>query len=92
MLFVDKLDDFTMCMTFTKDGLKLSNKKSSSEEVIAYEVSDNFKPFTCKINIKMLFDQIKAVPGDLVNMLYGLEQCIKFEDGNVTQLIALITD
>ena len=92
MLFIDKLDDFVLYMTFTNDGLKLSNKKSSSEEVLNYEASDNFKPFTCRINVKMLFDQIKAVPGDLVNMLYGLKQCIKFEDGNITQLIALITD
>lgn len=92
MLFIDKLDDFVLCMTFTKEGVKLSNKKSSSEEVIPFEASNDFKPFTCKVNIKMLFDQIKAAPGDLVNIQYGLEQCMKFEDGNVTQLIALITD
>ena len=92
MLFIDKLDDFILFMTFTNDGLKLSNKKSSSEEVIPYEASENFKPFACKVNIKMLFDQIKAAPGDLINMQYGVEQCMKFEDGNITQLIALITD
>ena len=92
MLFIDKLDDFVLYMTFTNEGLKLSNKKSSSEEVIPYETSEDFKPFTCKVNIKMLFEQIKAAPGDLVNMQYGVEQCMKFEDGNITQLIALISD
>lgn len=90
-LFINKLDDFALYLTFTKDGLKLANKKSSSEEVIAYEASNDFKPYTCTIDINALTDQIKAVPGDLVNIYYGNEVAIKFEDGNITQMIALMS-
>lgn len=90
-LFINKLDDFALFLTFTKDGLKLANKKSSSEEVIAYEASNDFKPYTCTLDINALIDQIKAVPGDLVNIYYGNEIAIKFEDGNITQMIALMS-
>lgn len=89
-LFIDKLDDFGVYLTFTKDGIRLANKKSSSEEIIAYEASDNFNPFSCKIDIKMLIDQVKAAPGDLINIEYGNDVSIKFTDGNVTQLVALL--
>ena len=89
-LFVNKLDDFALNLTFTKDGLKLSNKKSSSEEVIAYEASDDFNPYSCILDINALINQIKAVPGDLVNIYYGNDIAVKFEDGNITQMIALM--
>lgn len=88
-LFIDKFDDFGVYLTFTNEGIKFANKKSSSEETIAYEMSDNFKPFTCKVDIKMLTEQVKAAPGDLINLKYGNEVCLKFTDGNVTQLVAL---
>ena len=89
-LFIDKLDDFGVYLTFTKDGIVLANKKSSSEEVLQYEASNNFKAFSCKVDIKMLTEQIKAAPGDLINIEYGITTCLKFTDGNVTQLVALI--
>lgn len=89
-LFIDKLDEFSVYLTFTKDGIMLANKKSSSEELIAYEASDNFKAYACRVDIKMLIDQIKAAPGDLINIEYGNDTCLKFTDGNVTQLVALL--
>jgi len=89
-LFIDKLDDYGVYLTFTKDGLQMSNKKSSSEELLPYETSDNFKPYKCKVDIKMLIDQVKAAPGDLVSIEYGNDTCLKFVDGNVTQLVALL--
>lgn len=88
-LFIDKLDDFGVYLTFTQEGLKLANKKSSSEELVEYVASDNFTPFTCKLDIKMLTDQVKAAPGELINLHYGNDTCVKFVDGNVSQLIAL---
>ena len=89
-LFIDKYDEFGVYLTFTSDGLKLSNNKSSGEEVIEYQDTTNFKPFNCKVNIIMLTEQVKAAPGDFVNVQYGNEVCIKFTDGNVTQLVALL--
>lgn len=89
-LFIDKLDEYSVYLTFTNDGLMLANKKSSSEEMIAYEASDNFKAYSCRVDIKMLTDQIKAAPGDLINIEYGNDTCLKFTDGNVTQLVALL--
>ena len=89
-LFIDKYDEYGVYLTFTQDGLKLSNNKSSGEEVITYQNSEKFNPFTCKIDIRMLIEQIKAAPGDVINLQYGNEVCIKFIDGNVTQLVALL--
>lgn len=89
-LFIDKFDEFGVYLTFTNEGLKMSNNKSSGEELVTYHSSNNFKPFAVKIDIHTLISQIKAAPGDLINMQYGNDTCVKFVDGNVTQLVAIL--
>lgn len=91
-LFVGPYDKNGIYMTFTKTGLLLSSKKSSGTEEIPYKSSNDFKEFTCCINIDMLQTQIKAHVLDEINMCYGLDNALKIVDGTVTQIIAYEED
>jgi len=91
-LFVDKYDKNSIYMTFTKDGILMSSKKSSGAEVVPYKSSKDFNEFTCCINILMLQTQIKAHVLDEITIQYGLDNSIKIVDGNVTQIIAFTED
>ena len=91
-LFVGPYDKNGIYMTFTRDGLSLSSKKSSGTEVIPYKTSKDFKDFTCCINIEMLQSQVKAHVLDELTMCYGLDNALKIVDGNVTQIIAYEED
>ena len=91
-LFVGPYDKNGIYITFTKDGLMLSSKKSSGTEMIPYKTSKDFKDFTACINIDMLQTQIKAHTLDEITIQYGLDNALKIVDGNVTQIIAYIED
>ena len=91
-LFIGPYDKNGIYMTFTKEGILLSSKKSSGAETVPYKTSDNFKEFTACINIDMLQTQIKAHVLDEIKICYGLDNAIKIIDGNVTQIIAFIED
>ena len=91
-LFVDTYDKNGIYLTFTKDGLQLSSKKSSSIEIISYIDSKDFKDYTCCIDITMLQSQLKALVGDAVELYYGEDNALKLIEGNVTQIIALLED
>ena len=90
-LFVDSIDKNSVYLTFTKEGLEVSNKRGKGEELIPYVDSKNFSDYTCCLNIGMLQSQVKAYPLDNVEILYGKES-IKFATENVKQIIALMDD
>lgn len=90
-LFVDSIDKNSVYLTFTKEGLEVSNKRGKGEELIPYVDSKNFSDYTCCLNIGMLQSQVKAYPLDNVEILYGKES-IKFATENVKQIIALMED
>lgn len=91
-LFVGIYDKNGIYLTFTRDGLVITSKQSNSSELIQYTTSDNFKDYTCCVDIEMLRSQIKANTGDTISMQYGKDNAIKLTDGNVTQIIALLED
>jgi len=91
-LFVGPYDKNGIYMTFTRDGLHLSSRKSSGSEVIPYKTSKDFKDFTACINIEMLATQVKAHVLDDIQLCYGLDNALKIVDGNVTQIIAYLED
>lgn len=92
-LFVGQYDKNGIYLTFTRTGLMLTSKKSNGNEVIEYTSSENFKDYTCCIDIEMFKSQIKAHVSDAaIKIYYGLDNCIKMTEGNVTQIIALIED
>ena len=91
-LFVDVFDKNSVYLTFTKDGLAVSSKQDSGEELIPYKESQNFKPFTCCLDIELFKTQVKASPSDVIEMLYGKDTSLKFVDGTVKQILALADD
>ena len=91
-LFVSPYDKKGIYLTFNNEGLLLSSKKSSGEELVPYLASENFNPFTCCIDIEMFKSQISTHTEDEIDLYYGLDQAIKLVNNNVTQIIALIPD
>ena len=91
-LFVSNIDENGIYLTFTRDGLMITSKQSNSSEVISYVESNNFKDFTCCVDIEMLRSLIKANTCDSIEMQYGEDNAIKLSDGNVTQILALLED
>lgn len=91
-LFVGTYDKNAIHLTFTKDGLQVSSKAANGVEIINYVTSDNFKEFTCAIDIQMLTQEIKAISNDVIEIYYGEDNAIKMTDGNITIIIALMED
>ena len=91
-LFVDAYDKKGIHMTFDKDGILLSSKKSSGQELIKFAESGEFKPYTCCIDIEMLRSQLSSLVSENIYLYYGSDIAIKLEDKNITQIIALIDE
>ncbi len=91
-LFVSPYDKNGIYLTFTRDGLQIESKQANSTEVIPYLESNNFRDFTCCVDIEMLQSQVKANTGDGVTIHYGEDNAIKIADGNVVQVVALLDD
>ena len=91
-LFVSAYDKNGIFLTFTREGLQIESKQSNSSELVSYIESSNFKPFTCCIDIEMLSSQVKANTSDSIEIHYGEDNAIKLQEGNTTQIIALLDD
>lgn len=91
-LFVGVNDKRSITFTFTEEGIDISSKQSNGVETIKYIKSTNFKPYTCLVDIVMLTQQVKAITSEVICLQYGNEQSIKFVDGNVTQILALLNE
>ncbi len=91
-LFVGTYDKNSITLTFTKQGMMVSSKASTGTELLPYIESKKFKDFVCSIDIEMLSAQVKAQTTDNIELWYGENNAIKFVDGNVTQIVALLED
>jgi hypothetical protein len=91
-LFVATYDKKGVYLTFTKDGVIFSSKRSNGTELIKYQGSENFQPFTCCADIELLKSQISAQGEEVVEMWYGHEKALKMTSGKITQIVALLED
>lgn len=91
-LFVGAYDNNAVILTFTKDGLQVSSKKSNGVEVIPYIESENFSDFIIPFDIELLANQFKNHVSDVIDMYYGLDIAIKVVDGNIVKIIASLDD
>ena len=91
-LFVGAYDNKAINLTFTEEGIDISSKQSNGIETIKYLESNNFKPYTCKLDITMFTEQVKANESEHINLQYGNESSVKMVDGNVTQVVALLNE
>lgn len=88
-LFVSPTDRNSIQLDFTKDGLRVTSKRSSGTELIEYHDVIDFEPFTCYIDVEMFKAMIKAQVGDVIELSYGFEKAIKMTEGKITQIVAL---
>lgn len=91
-LFVSTYDKNGVYLTFNNEGVLFSSKKSNGTELIKYQGSENFQPFTCCADIELLESQISAQDGEVVELWYGHEKAIKMISGKITQIVALLED
>ena len=91
-LFVGPYDNKAINLTFTEEGIDISSKQSNGIETIKYLESNNFKPYTCKLDITMFTEQVKSNESEHINLQYGNESSVKMVDGNVTQVVALLNE
>ena len=92
VLFVGKYDKEVIRLYFEKDGIRVSNKDRSSNELIEYVESKKFKVYDCAININMLLTQLKAYAGDIVEIHYNNDKAIKLVGEKTSQIIALVVE
>lgn len=91
-LFVGPYDKNAIRLTFTNVGLEISSKASNGVEIIPFTASEDFVDFTCLVDVQMFTQEVKAVQADAINIYYGEDNAIKFEDGNITIIIALLEE
>lgn len=91
-LFVSKYDDKAIRLYFEKDGIRVSNKNRSSNELVEYSDSKKYKSYDCIINVDMLLDQLKAYSKDIVEIHYNNDKSIKFVNDDITQIVALMEE
>lgn len=91
-LFISDLDTNGVYINFTKEGAKVFSTRNNAVELIPYQGSENFSPYTCLVQIDALKKQISARTGEVVHVHYGIEGAIKLVDNNITQIVALIED
>jgi DNA polymerase III sliding clamp (beta) subunit (PCNA family) len=92
-LFVTTYDKNGVYLTFTNEGVMVNSKQNTGSELIRYQGSENFVPFSCCADIQLLRSQIVAQADELIEMWYGgTEVAIKMVSGKVTQIVALIED
>ena len=91
-LFVSPYDKNVITLTFSQQGVTISSKKTTGSETIPYVESNNFKAFTCPLDIEMFRAQVKASSADMVDIEYGEDNAIKMKDGNVIQIVATAED
>lgn len=91
-LFIQPYDMNGAYFTFGRQGINIKSKKSSSNEVINYTESKDFKSFICCVDIPMMKSQLEAYPEEVVTIWYGLDNAVKLTSGKVTQVISLLED
>lgn len=89
-LFVSAYDKKALKLTFTQEGVTFSSVKSTGVELVPYVSSENFKEYTCDVDIELLRSQIATQDGDLLELSYGSKIALKMTKDNITQIVALI--
>ena len=91
-LFITDFDINGVYLTFTNEGVKITSTNSTASELIPYQESENFEPYTCLVSVETLKKQVLARTGELVRIEYGVQNAIKLVDTNTIQIVALLDD
>lgn len=91
-LFIEEFDKNGAYLTFTPSGIKVTSRKSSSDELIPYVESTGFQDFKCCIDIPMLKAQVDVIPGETLELCYGNDSAIKLVSGKVAMVVGLLSE
>lgn len=91
-LFIEAFDKNGAYFEFTKGGLQIRSKQESSDEVLKYHKSTGFMPVTMLVDIPVMKAEIDSTPGDTVTLLYGVDNAIGIESGNIKKIVSLLID
>ncbi len=89
-LFVGLYDNDRIALSFGEDGLEVNSKYAN--EVIPYTECHNAVGFECLADIHTLITQVKAQRGDEFTIEFGKENVIKFVDGDIISVVALLEE
>ena len=89
-IFVGKLDDSALSLTFTPEELVLANIKEKSVESVPYTETNFTDEYACYINVNMLTEQLKAYTGEVVTIKFGGIQAIELYTDTTKQIISLM--
>lgn len=88
-LFVTPYDSNIISLNFNDEKLYVSSKKETGVEILTLKECNNFKPFTCDINLDFLKEQAASLGKEEVKLYFGSDNFIKLESENITKLICL---
>lgn len=91
-IFIDPYDKNGANFRFTRAGITVSSRQSSSVENVAYIKSDNFNQFSCVVDVPQLRDVINSIPEDTIKICYGNESALRLESGNTIIIISLMEE
>ena len=86
-IFIDPFKGNNVSLNFTKEGLEISTT-SGSYEIISYNKSNNFKPFSCSVNVVLLKELISAVTTETFTLSYGKTEMLKIEFNGIAEILA----
>lgn len=91
-LFVSDYDKNGVFLRFKDDGLEIVSQKSNAIEILAIDrdISQDFKPFECLIDIEMLKSEIETIKNEIVEIYYGHSFSIKLVEDNTIFIISLL--
>lgn len=89
-IFVTEYEKNGVTLHFTKDGLELYSKKA--KELLPYDESENYKDFSCLLELPKLKEQIATIREDVVGFAYGNPNIILMEEPKVIHILSTMEE
>lgn len=87
-LFVENDDEGFIGLSFTKDGLLITNKKSSGVEKVAYVDSELDTAISKEVDIKDIRGALATLSGEVATISFGQLIGLRFEENDAMHIIA----
>lgn len=90
LLFCSKYDNNGIDIDFEEDRMTIHSLKDSAVEIIEYSEYKDIVPCSIRVDVTLLASHVKAYATDTVELYFGNPKAIKFVEGDVTQILALV--
>lgn len=90
-LFVGEYDAGAVTLKFDEDGITISSKNISGVESVAYETVELTDTYECVCDVMSALTLLKAQQSDVFTLYFGGEQTVKFVDGDLVTILALMS-